>query len=75
MPPLQRVVSFNGDGLGHLPTAWVARPMHSQEMDAPARNKNPGKQPVKIEILWEGSASYGNYMIFATDEMSRHVQD
>jgi len=50
---------------------FVAQAAHSQEMETPAESKTQVKQPVESEIVWEGLASYGNYRIFATDDMSK----
>lgn len=49
----------------------VAQAAHSQEMETPAESRTQVKQPVEREVVWEGLASYGNYRLWATDDMSK----
>jgi hypothetical protein len=44
---------------------------HCQESGTPAEYQTPVKPPVEREIVWEGLASYGNYSLFATEDMTK----
>lgn len=48
----------------------VARDARSQDIVTPPENTQL-KQPVEREIIWEGMASYGNYSLFATEDMTK----
>jgi hypothetical protein len=43
----------------------------SQQSGTPAENGAQLKQPVEREIVWVGLASYGNYSLFATEDMTK----
>jgi hypothetical protein len=49
----------------------AAQAVHSQQIETPSENTAQVEQPVEREIVWEGLASYGNYSIFATEDMTK----
>jgi hypothetical protein len=48
-----------------------AQASHSQQTETPSETTAIVKQPVESEIVWEGLASYGNYSLFATEDMTK----
>lgn len=51
-----------------IDTALDSRPLADVQAEA---TKIPAKVPVESEIIWEGMASYGNYNLFAIEDMTK----